>query len=218
MKSSKIYISIGVMMFVMLAGLAMTVLNLSAQKKENLDTISNLNRTVTQLKKDITTYKTKNAETEQKVAIYKYKENVLKSKYPRFSDVAEIVYRKSKAYNFSPYLIMSLIQVESNFDPYAVSSAGAYGLMQINYSVWKNEMGIDFSRIFKKEYNIDLGLKILKHYYDKASGNMFMALYRYNNGYKYNNTGYNGKIISTRFYSHKKKTSKDPVPVKDVSI
>ena len=44
-------------------------------------------------------------------------------------------YRKSRDFGFSPYLIMSLIQVESNFDPYAVSSVGAYGLMQVNYSV-----------------------------------------------------------------------------------
>ncbi len=102
---------------------------------------------------------------------------------------------------------MAIIQVESAFDPYAVSSAGAYGLMQINYTVWKDYLSINFNRIFEKEYNIDLGLKVLKHYYDNASGNMFMALFRYNNGYKYNNTKYNGKIIATRFYANKDKAN-----------
>ena len=72
-------------------------------------------------------------------------------------------------------------------------------------------MNIDFSRIFHKEYNINLGLKILKHYYDKSSGNMFMALFRYNNGYKHNNTPLNGKIVATRFLfpSEKRKEKKE---------
>jgi soluble lytic murein transglycosylase-like protein len=200
--------------------LTANVVNLTAQKKKNLKTISRLNQAVTELKSHVSKYKQEKQTTQKKIDFFRYKENVFKSKYPRFSDVAAIVYRKSQDYGFSPYLIMALIQVESNFDPNAISNAGAYGLMQVNYSVWKDELNIDFSRIHEKEYNIDLGLKVLKHYYDKASGNMFMALYRYNNGYKYNNTSYNGKIVSTKFYSHQKEsdTDKETAKKKNMSI
>ena len=103
---------------------------------------------------------------------------------------------------------MSIIQVESDFKPYAVSKAGAYGLMQINYSVWKDELNIRFNRIYEKEYNIELGLKILKHYYDETNGDLLKALFHYNNGYKFNNTAYSGKVISTLFYANKDKAPK----------
>jgi soluble lytic murein transglycosylase-like protein len=200
------------------AMLTMSVVELSAEKKDHLDTISQLNHTVTQLKKDIDGHISENEKNNRQISFYKYQENVFKSKYPRFVEVAEIVHRKAKDYKFSPYLIMALIQVESNFEPYAVSSVGAYGLMQINYSVWKDELNIDFSRIFDKEYNIDLGLKVLKHYYDKNRGNMFMALYRYNNGYKFNNTKYTGKIYATKFFSREKNNAKKKKQEEDLSI
>ena len=86
------------------------------------------------------------------------------------------------------------MQVESAFNPLALSTAGAYGLMQVHYAVWKDELQIEKSRIFDIEYNIGLGLKILKQYYDLANGNMDRALFLYNNGYKYNNSGYIAKV------------------------
>ncbi len=89
------------------------------------------------------------------------------------------------------------MQVESAFNPLAVSAAGAFGLMQVRYAVWKDELGIDRSRIFDVEYNIDLGLRILKQYQDIAGGNMRRALFLYNNGYKYNNEGYVAKVNSS---------------------
>jgi len=63
-----------------------------------------------------------------------------------------------------------------------------------------------------------LGLKVLKHYYDKNAGNMFMALYRYNNGYKFNNQRYNGKIVATKFFSHEKARLKKRQQEEDLSI
>jgi soluble lytic murein transglycosylase-like protein len=218
MNSNKIYISILIILLVASAMLTMSIVELSAEKKANLETISLLNHTVKQQQADITGFKAENEKNAQQITFFRYQEKVFQSKYPRFVDVAKIVYRKAKDYKFSPYLIMALIQVESNFEPFAVSSVGAYGLMQINHSVWKDELNIDFSRIFEKEYNIDLGLQVLKHYYDKNSGNMFMALYRYNNGYKFNNTKYTGKIYATKFFSHEKANNKKSSKKKDLSI
>ena len=67
------------------------MINLSAEKQENLQQINNLNDKVSKLKADVKTYKSKTEETRKKIEIFEYKENVLKSKYPRFADVAEIV-------------------------------------------------------------------------------------------------------------------------------
>ncbi len=146
---------------------------------------------------------------EEKIGFYTYVEKVFKLKYGSVSEIAQIVYWKSKKYNFDPYLIMALIEVESGFNPKAVSSAGAYGLMQVLYAVWKDELRIDFNRIFDKNYNIELGLKILKHYYDEASGDMNTALNRYNGGYKFINPNFKGKIMANRLYSHREEKNKE---------
>jgi len=217
MTLKKIYYTLIFVGLVMTASMSIqTIIDLTGQKKENLETVSQLNEKVAHLEKDLSYYK---KETE-KINFYQFKENVFQLKYPKFSNIARTVFKKSKEYGFSPYLTMALIQVESNFEPYAVSTAGAYGLMQVNYSVWKNNLNIDFDRIYEHEYNIDLGLKVLKHYYDEASGNLFTALFRYNNGYKYNNTRYNGKIAATKFYAHDngKKATKVPNKDKNLSI
>ncbi len=135
--------------------------------------------------------------TLEEYRIYKFKAIALKDKYPNFDRIADIVYKKSMEYGFKPELILALIKVESGFDQYAISSAGAYGLMQINYNVWKEHFKIDPDKLFDIEYNIDLGLKILKYYYDKSGGDMDKALFRYNNGYLYKNKAYVKKVVST---------------------
>jgi soluble lytic murein transglycosylase-like protein len=192
-------------MVVLASFLMFTVVCLSKEKQENQQIISALSQEITQLKERVAKYKLYKDQEEQRLALYRFKRSVFQLRYPEFTKIANIVFKKSKEYKFNPYLVMAIIQVESDFNPYAISNAGAYGLMQINYAVWKNELNINFNRIFDKEYNIDLGLKILKHYYDNARGNIFMALFRYNNGFKYNNTRYNGKIIATKFYANKDK-------------
>jgi len=135
-----------------------------------------------------------------KFAMISYRDKMVKKKYPAFSKIVEVVYKKSRAYGFEPDLIMSLIYTESSFKPKAVSSHGAYGLMQVNYSVWKDELQLDASKLFNIEYNIEMGLKILKRYYDKSNGDIMRALHLYNNGYRYNNTSYNKKVVSTIYY------------------
>ncbi len=133
------------------------------------------------------------------VDFLKFKADALDKRYPEYSKIVDIVYKKSREYGFSPELVLSIIYIESSFNPKAVSPVGAYGLMQINYSVWKDELKIDFNKIFDIEYNIDLGLKILRQYYNKSNGNIMKALFLYNNGYKYENYSYNKKVFSSIF-------------------
>lgn len=190
--------------------LAASVIELSKEKEANLDTIAKLSSQVSKLETSVGYYTNLIDKEKGEREFRHFKDSVFQLRYPRFSRVSKIVYQKSKEYGFNPYLIMAVIQVESGFDRFAVSTAGAYGLMQVNFNVWKDELDIDYTRIFEPEYNVDLGLKILKHYYKETGGNILKALFRYNNGYKYNNTGYNGKIIATQFYAHKDKAWKAP--------
>ena len=210
----RIYIIVFLILLASTALLMSTVLNLRGQRKVRLETISQLTRNIAHLEKKIDHYE----KEKKKVEFYQFAENVYNLKYPNFSQVARIVFEKSKEYGFNPYLIMAVIQVESDFQQFAVSSHGAYGLMQVNYAVWKDVFDIDFNRIFEKRYNIDLGLKILKHYFEKASGNIFRALFHYNNGYKYNNEEYNDKITGTKFFTQIQVPRVDQNLEKDVSM
>jgi soluble lytic murein transglycosylase-like protein len=132
-----------------------------------------------------------------RVDFLEYQNMIFQKKFPDFSKIVNIAYNKSKVFGFQPNLVLAIMQVESAFNPLALSTAGAYGLMQIRYAVWKDELKIDKSKIFNIEYNIELGLQILKQYYDLTGGNLERALFLYNNGYKYQNTGYSAKVSNS---------------------
>jgi soluble lytic murein transglycosylase-like protein len=134
-----------------------------------------------------------------RIDFLEYKTAVFQKKFPDFSNIVDVTFHKSQMFGFKPNLILSIMQVESAFNPLALSTAGACGLMQVRYEVWKDELHIDKSRIFDIAYNIDLGLKILKQYYDSSGGNIGRALFLYNNGYKYQNTGYFAKVNNSIF-------------------
>ena len=77
-------------------------------------------------------------------------------------------------------LVLGLIQVESNFRKYAISVAGARGLMQV-MPFWTNVIGDgDPRRLFDMRTNLRYGTVILRHYIDMEQGDLFMALGRYN--------------------------------------
>jgi len=175
--------------------LFLIVVFLSKQNNRNKYEIISLNKQIDKMKTEL-----KESEIDlELIPQLKYKAEVLRKKYPSFAKITEIVFRKSKEYKVNPNLIMGLIEIESNFKRFAVSSKGAYGLMQINYKVWKDEFEINTDRIFEIEYNIDIGIKILKRYLQVSKGNIMKALHLYNNGYLYNNDAYKYKVISTVF-------------------
>jgi soluble lytic murein transglycosylase-like protein len=77
-------------------------------------------------------------------------------------------------------LVLGLIQVESGFRKFAVSSAGARGYMQV-MPFWSRLIGDgDASRLFHLQTNLRFGCVILRHYLDRESGDVFLALGRYN--------------------------------------
>jgi soluble lytic murein transglycosylase-like protein len=77
-------------------------------------------------------------------------------------------------------LVLGLIQVESNFRKYAISVAGARGLMQV-MPFWARLIGDGEPRhLFEMRTNLRYGTVILRHYLDIEKGDLFMALGRYN--------------------------------------
>ncbi|MCP5107807.1 MAG: lytic transglycosylase domain-containing protein [bacterium] len=119
-------------------------------------------------------------------------------KYPEFARIVNKSFEEAKKNKLSPYTVLSVIQVESNFDPHAKSSV-ADGLMQINLSAWENYFKIDTKKIYDIDYNISLGCKILRHYLDSTGGDLSRALYLYNNGYGFHNEKYVPKVVKNTF-------------------
>jgi soluble lytic murein transglycosylase-like protein len=74
------------------------------------------------------------------------------------------------------------IQIESAFDPYAVSRVGAQGMMQV-MPFWKKEIGREQDSLIDLETNLRYGCTILKYYIDKEKGRWAEGLARYNGSY-----------------------------------
>lgn len=87
---------------------------------------------------------------------------------------------EAKRAGLEPSLVLGLIQVESNFRKFAVSSAGARGYMQV-MPFWVRQIGdADHSKLFHMQTNLRFGCVILRHYLEREQGDVFMALGRYN--------------------------------------
>jgi soluble lytic murein transglycosylase-like protein len=90
-----------------------------------------------------------------------------------------IIKEKSLKYQIDPKLIKSIIKIESNFNPKAVSPKGAMGLMQLIESTAK-EMGV--KDVFNPKENIEGGIKYLKYLLEEFDQNLPLALAAYNAG------------------------------------
>jgi soluble lytic murein transglycosylase-like protein len=97
-------------------------------------------------------------------------------------DLLRTIHREAKRAQLKPDLVLALIQVESKFDRYAVSRAGAQGLMQV-MPFWKNEIGHPEDNLTDVSTNLRYGCQILKYYMQKESGSWMNALARYNGSY-----------------------------------
>jgi len=78
-----------------------------------------------------------------------------------------------------PHLVLAVIEVESKFRKYAVSKAGARGLMQV-MPFWMKQIGAPADNLFQERINLRYGCTILRHYLDRERGNLANALGRYN--------------------------------------
>jgi len=88
------------------------------------------------------------------------------------------VWQEAARHGIDPELAMAVIEVESSFDRFAISSAGAQGLMQV-MPFWKHELGRSEDNLTAVDTNVRYGMTILAHYLQRESGDAVKALTRY---------------------------------------
>lgn len=91
----------------------------------------------------------------------------------------EYINKAASKYNISPNLIKSVIKVESNYNPKALSKAGAQGLMQLMPATAKD---LQVSNPWNPQQNIEGGTKYLRRLLDQYDGDLTLALAAYNAG------------------------------------
>jgi len=104
-------------------------------------------------------------------------------------EILKRVHFEATRVDVAPELVLAVIDVESNFDRYAISVAGARGLMQI-MPFWLDEIGRPKDNLIHIDTNLRFGCTILKYYLDMENGDLKRALGRYNGslgGRKYPN-------------------------------
>jgi soluble lytic murein transglycosylase-like protein len=112
---------------------------------------------------------------------------VIEGKYldvPMPTELQDFARQVSAEYGIPFELTMAVIYVESNFNSWAKSPTGDYGLMQVYYGVW-NELGVDLENDtiqFDPRYNLQVGCGILKEKIELSGGDFTTALIRYNIG------------------------------------
>ena len=103
-----------------------------------------------------------------------------KSEHLARVEFLEALWYESKRAGLEPALVLGLIQVESGFRKYAISSAGARGYMQV-MPFWARLIGDgEPGRLFHMQTNLRFGCVILRHYIDVEKGELYLALGRYN--------------------------------------
>jgi soluble lytic murein transglycosylase-like protein len=108
---------------------------------------------------------------------------------PRLSDAVpdtgerqrmlQMIHAEASRASLPPQLVLALIDVESRFDPYAVSHSGAVGLMQI-MPFWLKLIGHPEDSLVHTRTNLRMGCTILHYYMQKSHGDIREALQRYN--------------------------------------
>jgi soluble lytic murein transglycosylase-like protein len=94
-------------------------------------------------------------------------------------ELLRAVHYESVRARLDPQLVLGLVEVESGFRKYAVSSAGARGYMQV-MPFWVKLIGQPNHNLFHLRTNLAYGCAILRHYLDMEKGDYYRALGRYN--------------------------------------
>jgi len=109
--------------------------------------------------------------------------NVKINNYYSKGDIKRLIIANAKLTKYvSPSLGLALAETESSFNPNAVSSKGAIGIMQIMPLTAKKKYGIEKFRLYNPEINIKIGLHFLDSLIKRYKGRVDIALSHYNGG------------------------------------
>ena len=95
------------------------------------------------------------------------------------SEYVDIITAACNRHGVDPSLVHAIVKVESDFNPYALSSKGAMGLMQL---MPQTAVEMKVGNSFNPHDNIDGGVKYLRYLIDRYEGNLSLALAAYNSG------------------------------------
>jgi soluble lytic murein transglycosylase-like protein len=90
-----------------------------------------------------------------------------------------LVHSEARRANIPPELVLSVIEIESRFDRFAISTSGALGYMQV-MPFWLKELNRPYDNLFHATTNLRMGCTILKYYLDREKGDLVKGLARYN--------------------------------------
>ena len=94
-------------------------------------------------------------------------------------ELLRLIHQEATRAGLPPELVLAVIEVESNFDRWAISRSGAQGLMQV-MPFWLREIGHPGDNLHDPRTNLRLGCAILRYYLDLEGGDLGRALARYN--------------------------------------
>lgn len=106
--------------------------------------------------------------------------------------ILRYVHEEAQRANLHPELVLAVIDIESAFDRFAISVAGARGLMQV-MPFWLNELNQPDANLFDIQTNLRIGCTILRYYLDMENGELTPALARYNGSV--GKTWYSEKVL-----------------------
>jgi hypothetical protein len=90
--------------------------------------------------------------------------NKYKAGETQLGRIASAIVRSGRKYDVDPFLIASIMIVESRANPFAISGSDAIGIMQIHLPTWGRRADKEGINLFKIEDNVDFGARILKDY------------------------------------------------------
>ena len=117
--------------------------------------------------------------------------------------VKSIIVQKAESQGLPVSLALAVARVESNFDPRALSHAGARGVMQIMPATAEKTLGVSRHQLYDPKVNIEAGIRFLKRLIDTYDGRIDIALSHYNGGSAVNQSGRLRVIPATRRYVNK---------------
>lgn len=94
-------------------------------------------------------------------------------------DLLRLIHYEASRAGLPPELVLAVIEVESDFDRWAISESGAQGLMQV-MPFWLKEIGRPDDNLHQSQTNLRLGCTILRYYLDLENGDLTRGLARYN--------------------------------------